>query len=296
MARIRQRGFNTQGPESSPIGRARAPVRETSMELPRLFSREPQQDLQPDFRAWFDSDLGRYLRQEEERLLACLLPDLFGFHALQIGQVVPDNLLAASRIRHCCVVDEGLPTVPGLSALRAKPEQLPFARDSLDLVFIHHGLDAVASPHALLREAARVLIPEGHLVIVGFNPWSLWGLWRLFRLPWAQLPWLRRPLAPQRLADWLTLLDFEVEGLESVCFVPPLMHAGLRRRLAWLEVLGRRYWSQAGAAYILLARKRVSCLTPVSMRRRRLYPAPAPVLATEARVRRWLMDIGIDKE
>lgn len=260
------------------------------MQLPRLFRAPRPEDLQPDLRAWFASDLGRYLRAEEARLLDRLLPDLFGYHALQIGQMAGDNLMASCRIRHCVVLDVERPDVPGLSPLRADPAQLPFAKDSLDLVFVHHGLDAAPSPHALLREAARVLIPEGHLVVVGFNPWSLWGLWRLFRLPWADLPWLRRPLGPQRLADWLTLLDFEVVGLEGVCFVPPLTHAGIRRRFAWLEALGRRYWGQAGASYVLLARKRVSCLTPVEMRRRSLYPAPAPVLLTEARVRRWMME------
>lgn len=261
------------------------------MELPRILRSEAQHDLQPDFRSWFGSDLGRYLLQEEEQLLAQVLPDLFGYHALQIGQVVPTNLLASSRIRHCCVVNTQRPGVAGLSGLQAQPEQLPFAKDSLDLVFIHHGLDGAPSPHALLREASRVLIPEGHLVIVGFNPWSLWGLWRLFRLPWAQLPWLRRPLTPQRLADWLTLLDLEVVGLESVCFVPPFTHASIRSRFAWLETLGKRYWNQGGAAYVLLARKHVSCLTPINMRRRSRYPAPAPVLVTEARMRRWLLDL-----
>jgi SAM-dependent methyltransferase len=260
------------------------------MELPRLFRSEQQHDLQPDFQAWFGNDLGTYLLREEQQLLSRILPELFGYHALQIGQVVNADLLAGCRIRHRCVVDVDGPTIPGLSPLRAEPEHLPFAKDSVDLVFIHHGLDGAPSPHALLREAARVLIPEGHLLIVGFNPWSLWGLCRLFRFPWAQLPWLRRPLSPQRLADWLTLLDFEVVGLESVCFVPPIGHATIRRRFAWMETVGHRYWSQGGAAYVLLARKHVSCLTPLQMRRRRSFPAPAPVLATEARVRRWMTD------
>lgn len=267
------------------------------MELPRLFTSEPSTDLQPDFRHWFGSDLGQDLLQAEEQLLSRILPDLFGYHALQIGQVIDRNLLSGSRIRHRCVVDVDLPSVEGLSPLRAAPENLPFAKDSLDLVFIHHGLDAAASPHALLREASRVLIPDGHLLILGFNPWSLWGLWRLFRRPWAEeSPWLRRSLSPQRLADWLTLLDFEVVGLESACFTPPLTHANIRRRFAWLEKVGRRYWSQGGAAYALLARKRVSCITPIATRRRNRYPAPAPVLLIEARVRRWMIDMDMDKE
>ncbi|MDQ8035983.1 MAG: class I SAM-dependent methyltransferase [Pedobacter sp.] len=257
------------------------------MELPRLFTGEPQLDLQADFRQWFASDLGQHLLQTEEQLVSLILPDLFGYHALQIGHVVETNLLAGSRIRHRCVVDVAPSSIKGLSPLQALPEQLPFANDSLDLVFVHHALDGSPSPQALLREASRVLIPEGHLLILGFNPWSLWGLWRLFRWQ-AALPWLRRPLSPQRLADWLPLLDMEVVGVESACFVPPLTHATIRRRFAWLEKLGRRYWSQGGAAYVLLARKRVSCVTPIEPRRRNAYPAAAPVFVTEARLRSWM--------
>lgn len=260
------------------------------MDLPRLFKPEPRMDLQQDFRRWFGTDLGGYLLAEEDALLTQVLPDLFGYHALQIGQVVPRNLLTSSRIRHRCIVDANLPAAEGLSPLQADPEHLPFANNSLDLVLIHHGLDGAASPHALLREASRVLIPEGHLLILGFNPWSLWGLWRVFRLPWGELPWLQRPLGPQRLADWLTLLDFEVVGLESAGFAPPLTHATIRRRFAWLETLGRRYWSQRGASYALLARKRLSCITPIEPRLRRRFATPAPVLVTEARARRVLPD------
>lgn len=260
------------------------------MELPRLFKTESQHDLQPDFRCWFGSELGRHLLASERDLIGRILPDLFGYHALQMGHVVDWNLLECSRIRHRCVADIGMPVIEGLSPLRAQPDQLPFANNSLDLVFIHHGLDAASSPHALLREATRVLIPDGHLLILGFNPWSLWGFWRLFRLPWASVPWLKRPVGPHRLADWLALLDLEVVGLESTCFVPPVTHATIRRRFAWLEPLGRRYWSQGGATYALLARKRVSCITPVETRLMRMYRAPAAILAAESRVRRGLAD------
>ena len=260
------------------------------MELPRLFKAEPIHDLQADFSCWFDTELGRHLLEEEARLVSRILPDLFGYHALQLGQVVGRNLLESSRIRHRCVADSQMPAIEGLSPLRAEPEQLPLANNSIDLVFIHHGLDGAISPHALLREATRVLIPDGHLLILGFNPYSLWGVWRLFRRPWAVLPWLRRPVSPHRLADWLALLDLEVVGLESACFVPPLTHATIRRRFTWLESLGRRYWSQGGAAYAVLARKRVSCITPIETRLKRLYRAPAAVLATESRARRGLAD------
>jgi hypothetical protein len=103
-------------------------------------------------------------------------------------------------------------------------------------------------------------------------------LWRLLRFPWSRVPWLRRFVSPQRLADWMRLLDFEVVGLESAFFVPPLQSAIVRRRFAWLEHLGPRYWSQGGASYVLLARKHESCLTPIRNRIFTPQRALAPIL------------------
>lgn len=236
------------------------------MELPHLWQPASRVDLSGALSGWFESELGRELLVAENRLLGHILPDLFGYHALQLGQVVPANLLLSSRIRHRIVADTAPIAVEGLSPLAAKPDSLPLAGDSVDVVVMHHLLDVCTNPHAVLREACRVLLPEGHVVIVGFNPWSLWGLWRLFRLPWMGTPWLRRILAPQRLTDWLSLLDFEVVGVESAYFLPPVDAAVVRRRFDWLEPVGTRYWSQGGAAYAVLARKRVACLTPLRLR------------------------------
>lgn len=252
------------------------------MELPHLWQPASRLETTGNMADWFDSELGRELLKAEHRLLGHILPDLFGYHALQLGQVTPVNLLQGSRIRHRIVADSRLRPVPELSPLLARPDNLPLAQDSVDVVVIHHLLDVAVNPHAVLREASRVLLPEGHLVIVGFNPWSLWGLWRLFRLPWSATPWLRRALGPHRMSDWLNLLDFEVVGVESAYFQPPLDTALLRRRFFWLEALGERFWSQRGAAYVVLARKRVSCLTPLRLRQP-LLRLLRPSLAAETR-------------
>jgi ubiquinone/menaquinone biosynthesis C-methylase UbiE len=54
--------------------------------------------------------------------------------------------------------------------------ELPFATQSLDLVVLPHVLEFAAEPHQVLREVERVLIPEGQVIICGFNPSSLWGM------------------------------------------------------------------------------------------------------------------------
>ena len=42
---------------------------------------------------------------------------------------------------------------------------------------VHHLLDFAESPQDILREIARVTLPMGHIVLVGFNPLSFWGAW-----------------------------------------------------------------------------------------------------------------------
>ncbi|PTQ90337.1 methyltransferase domain-containing protein [Agitococcus lubricus] len=259
------------------------------MRLPHLWQPNAHHDMSTALTDWFNTELGRELLVAENRLLGHILPDLFGYHALQLGQIVACNLLHSSRIHHRIVCDKQLTAVEGLSPLHALPTQLPLASGSLDLVVVHHVLDVVVSPHAVLREATRVLIPEGHLVILGFNPWSLWGLWRFCRLPWSNTPWLQRYVSPQRLADWLALLNFEVIGLETVYFKPPIITPALRQRFTWLELLGSRYWSHGGASYALLAKKQIACVTPLRVKQP-LIQILQPPLITETRGQQKTVD------
>ena len=49
-----------------------------------------------------------------------------------------------------------------------KNEELPLEHNSCDVVVLHHALDFAQSPHQVLREAARILRPGGHLILLGF--------------------------------------------------------------------------------------------------------------------------------
>ena len=144
-------------------------------------------------------------------------------------------------------------------------DSLPLATDSLDVVVLPHVLEFEKSPHQILRETERILIGEGHVVILGFNPWSLWGLWRML-LAWRdEPPWCGHFLSLSRLKDWLTLLDFEIEQIEHFYFRPPVRNKSIMKHLEFMEKLGRYAWSFLGGAYILVAKNRVIPLTPIKM-------------------------------
>jgi SAM-dependent methyltransferase len=230
-------------------------------------------------RQWYATPLGHALTACEQRLLDESLYNLFGYHLLQVGAPQGTDLTTASRISHRMVLVDNaaaLPALTGGEGCVGLPEALPVAGDSIDLLLLPHVLAFADEPHQVLREAERVLIPEGHVAVLGFNPWSLWGLGRL-ALGWRRrTPWCGRFLSPWRVKDWLALLGFDTVLLRHVYYRPPLHHPGLLQRLLFLERWGQRWWPVLGGAYLLVAKKRVATLTPIRPRwrpRRALVPA-----------------------
>ncbi len=209
---------------------------------------------------------GQYLMAWERAQFDHAVADLFGYHALQLG--LPNlNALAMNRMPHRWLATQGVQSPvaaePG-AALLTDFAALPFAQASLDLVVMPHTLDCHADPHATLREVARVLVPDGRVVISGFNPASLWGLRfqreRLSRR-WGTgaslLPPLDKAIGYGRLRDWLHLLDFDIEVGRFGAYGPVMGSEAWQRRFAWMDRLGARWWPIFGAAYFLVAVKRV---------------------------------------
>jgi SAM-dependent methyltransferase len=215
---------------------------------------------------WFETPPGRYLLDWEHSQFEQSVADIFGYHALQLGLPALDAL-QANRMPHRWLATSEivLPPRPGRpSALLTDYAALPFPAASLDLVVLPHALDSHPDPHATLREVARVLVPEGRVVICGFNPASLWGLRqrrerlrRRLGLGSLLLPELGESIGYWRLRDWLHLLDFEIEDGHFGCYLPVVRSEKWLRRLDWMDRAGPRWWPIFGAAYFLVAVKRV---------------------------------------
>ena len=145
---------------------------------------------------------------------------------------------------------------------------LPFPAASLDLVLMPHSLELSMDAHATLREVERVLVPQGRVLICGFNPVGLWALRQARSRLWESLTggrWPGRgylPVAGEyigywRLRDWLRLLDFEVEIVRFGCYVPAVSSPSWLQRFAWMERLGPRWWPIFGSSYLVVGVKRV---------------------------------------
>ncbi len=235
---------------------------------------------------WLQSPPGRWVLAWEQAQCDQALADVFGFNALQLG--VPSlSGLAANRMPHRWLALNQLAELTELGALAPQDRSgaglagrhpidlvcdaaaLPFQADTLDLVVLPHTLELSADPHQALREAARVLRPEGRVLITGLNPLSLWALRQrqahaCERLGWQRmaeaafyLPQVGEFMGHWRLKDWLRLLDFEVESTRFGVYQPAVRSQRWLQRLDWTNRLGPRWWPILGAAYAIVAVKRV---------------------------------------
>jgi SAM-dependent methyltransferase len=214
---------------------------------------------------WYGQPLGRMLAAAEQAALDAVLPNIFGYHLLQAGHAV-SPLYGASRILHRAVMASATDVGGPETAVYGDLDALPVVADSLDALILHHALEFAADPRQVLREAERVLVAEGQLVLVGFNPYSLWGLWRRLRLRRRSVPWCGRFIGLPRIKDWLSLLGFEVVQVRHVFFRPPLGRMALQTRLSLIESWGARWWPVLGGVYVISARKKAMTLTPIKPR------------------------------
>ena len=235
---------------------------------------------------WLKSAPGQYLLTWEQVQFDQAVSDIFGFHALQLGFSELDTL-RANRMPHRWLAEPSIATSisekypaqsssdlrqTAFAAVSSRPQAafvtdsgaLPFPQNSLDLVVLPHTLELSSDPHVTLREVERVLVPDGRVVISGFNPASLWGmrqrraqLYQRFGYNDIFLPEVGEFIGYWRLRDWLRLLSFEVESARFGCYRPALANPKWMARFDWMDTAGARWWPILGAVYFLVAVKRV---------------------------------------
>ena len=199
---------------------------------------------------WFGSAQGRYVLAREQAYFDHTVSDIFGFNALQLG-CAEHEFLRASRMP--LRLREG---DAATADVRLCQDELPFASESVDLLLLPHVLEFSEHPHQILREVERVLMPEGNLIISGFNPYSLWGARRVLGSK-QDSPWRGEFIALKRLKDWLALLGFVVVGGRFTAYVPPFNLNASLARCHFMEAAGERWWAGSGGVYFLHAIKRV---------------------------------------
>ena len=218
---------------------------------------DPENDNVDPLRDWWESPLGRCVLKQEKQLFRDKPGHFNGYYQLQVGieyDLFPEMIVPKFRKRMARSAD-----VEGIN------ESLPFKSNSLDTLILSHVLEFSSDPHQVLREAERILVGDGKMIICCFNPWSWWGLRRLFSSR-KGAPWHGTFFGQSRIKDWLSLLNFDVVSTEKLMFRPPLKSEKWLNKTVKLESYGRRFWRAFAGVTILVATKRTIPLTPVTGR------------------------------
>ena len=188
---------------------------------------------------WFVSrSIGRYIAEKEQ--------DFFDGHESCRQKTVVQMGAAWLRSR------EGIIVVP--RDVKMDCTAMAWESQSLDCLKMAHSHEYSANPSLALAEAARVLKPEGKLVITGFNPYSLWGLSSWF--DGRCLPHRSHCFSLPEFKRLIQTLGFEIEYGKFMVYVPPVETAGGLRFWHFLEKAGDRWWPQCAAVYGLVLIKR----------------------------------------
>ena len=235
---------------------------------------------------------GSLVLDVENDRLATLIANVFGYHLLLAGSGDYLAALEAARVQHCTWLTAAAPSEaePGAgrlssrcSAVRGLASAMPIASDSVDVVVMPHVLEFEEAPHGALREIERVLVPEGCVIVAGYNSLGLMGAWSLLPHRAHGAPWSGRFHTASRVRDWLRNLGFEMVASEGCFFRPPLRSGRALRRLRIFETAGPRFWPHLCGTWFLVARKRTATPTPLRPgRRRRRKPVRAVGLAGSA--------------
>lgn len=236
---------------------------------------------------WYMRGNGQYLLQSTRTAVQDLLDTSFGYHILQLGVTGGQPLCGGSPINHRLYC---APRMNEGAAVVAEPEELPLESDSVDAVIAHHCLEFAANPHQVLREIQRILTPQGQLLVVGFNPFSLLGCKTRLRGALRDPLWSQhRPVSEHRLTDWLHLLGCEVLERRRIYCLPPVGRGRLRDVVAAGDHWSTQHNLPFGGVYILHANKHVAglhrprrVLRPRRARLVGLVPKPAPTPAPRA--------------
>jgi len=228
--------------------------------------------------SWQKLPNGELIKKAIEQELSPWWPKFFGYHVVKLGALSSEIEIVDCTIKH----QVNISSKSDLSDVVGDVDDLPLQEHSVDVCLLSHALEFSLDPHHVIREANRVLIPNGYLVITGFNPLSLVGLNRLLPYRRGKTPWNEHFFSPMRVKDWLHLMGFEILADQRCLHSNLTGEVNLDSLQSKWHNFAKNYLPALGSVYVIVAKKRVLPLTPIKPKWQ-IRPEFQPVKVTSLR-------------
>ncbi|WP_444994571.1 class I SAM-dependent methyltransferase [Aliikangiella sp. IMCC44359] len=216
--------------------------------------------------------------------LSPILAQVFGYHALLYSSLAKTLCSDALCIKQQVVIGKEGENI----SLKCHFEELPIASDSIDLALLPGVLQQSHNPHQVLREVERVLIPEGVVVLIGRNPLSWQGISQRIKQRNVKPEHKFKDISRGRIGDWFRLLGLEAESIINISVTNDRLQKS--HSYFWVKRLGQIFCDYFCSYYIIVARKKVSTLTPIRpswRRNKHLVPPRLAEPSVKSQVEHW---------
>lgn len=202
-----------------------------------------------DLQQWLlGTPFGRKVLSHEVELYHNSVRNIFGYYSLQIG--MPEiNFLAGNKILSKFIIHHDI---------SCDIRFMPFASNSIDLIVCPHTLEITTHYHHFLQECYRVLIPNGKIIITGFNPKSLLATFGKSAIL-KQINYINIGTLQQQL----NTLNFQICSGKFFNYLPPLNNDSHLSNFAFLDKIGDRWFPTFANCYIIIAAKEL--ITPTNI-------------------------------
>lgn len=211
-----------------------------------------------ELQQFYDSDIGRIVQSILARRISKLWPDLHGYRVLGCGYATPyldPYLKNTERVLAMMPSRQGGHLWPDHSkncVLVCDESSMPIENVSIDRLLMVHYLECRDHLRDSLREAWRVLKPNGRILIIVPNRMGFWA-----RSDWS--PFGRgHPFTMSQASFYLRDNLFVPEYCESALFVPPLPDSAVVMKSANLiERIGHKIFPFVAGVHIIECSKKV---------------------------------------
>ncbi len=267
-------------------------------------------------RNWYDGMEGRFILNALQQQVNHIVSDVFGLYALDMGVMAGQGgLLDSTRVRYVHSISSSEPdtnftpqsiynmggnvtpfTPSSEISMLAEYDFLPIVFDNTDLIVATHVFDVAEWPHQVLREIDRVLRPEGHCILIGFNAYRHWAIGRMARQMNGKSGQLHF-YSPRQIKEWCSVLGFEVMQVKTLGFRSRYLSETLFNRLEPLEQWGQDCLPFYGSVYLIHAQKQeVSTLLKRKPWRKSLISGVMPAPASTRRAHQCKLSNDVNKK